>query len=166
MAACASRFEHGMQRTLAGAFLLGTVLVLAIDVLMHGALAATRVSEGSAPWWVNARVFERTAWVVMAVILWIAAPAINLGANSDGPDGRRSSRAAARTVGVGMIAVPIAWLIASSLVTIGRIAWRQTWSADTRIFFEPYYYSNIVITNAPWILAGAVLLAVSRHVAD
>lgn len=148
---------------LARAFLAGTVLVLLADSVLHLALAAVRVSDVAAPWWVNARVVERSAWVVMASLLWLAVRGGMLG---DGQAVTWSREAAFRLVGACMIAVPIAWTLATIVVTLVRTALASARDGGLAIFLEPYFYSDLVLRNAPWLLAGAVLLTVSRHLAE
>jgi hypothetical protein len=149
-------------QTVAAIFVVGSLLVLVVDAALHLALAAVRVGETGLPWWVNAHVVERSVWVVMALLLWLGSRGLGAGAGTPGV----SRAAAARLVGGAMIAVPIAWFTATVVVLAVRITARASWPVDGRIFLEPYYYSNAILTHAPWMLAGVVLVAASRHLPD
>jgi len=70
---------------------------------------------------------------------------------------------AARVVGVAMIAGPIGWLLAMSAVRALAITINNSWATGGRIFVAPEFYSDIVVTYAPWILAGMALVTAAGH---
>jgi hypothetical protein len=148
-------------QTLATTFLIATLLVLVIDVALSLALAAVRVGASGLPWWVDARLVERSAWVVMALLVWMASRVM-----TDATAAAMPRSTAARLTGRTMIVVPAAWVLATAIVLAVRLTWRGTWPVEGRIFVEPYYYSTIVLTYGPWMLAGAVLIAASRHLGE
>jgi len=162
-----------LLRQLAGAFVLGTVLVLAIDSLLHLALAAIRDDTAAAPWWVNARVVERSVWVVAAMLTWWTVPwlAASVAATLErtsapdpvDPPPPLSRQAAHRIVGASMIVVPILWFFATLIAFAVNVTLRGHWAADGARLLEPYVYSEAVLSNAPWLLAGATLIGLARH---
>jgi hypothetical protein len=145
-------------QALTAAFLVATLLVLAIDALLHLSLSAVRIGDGGPSWWEAGRLAERAAWVVMALLLRtgtrltpVAAPAM-------------SRAQGLQLVGGAMVIVPLAWALSTLVIFAIRMTWRGTWPIEGRVLVEPYYYSTLVLTNAPWMLAGAVLLVAARHV--
>jgi hypothetical protein len=156
-----------MQRTIrhvAGAVIAGSAAALAIDALLQLALSAVRVT---APWWVNARVGEYGAWIVAAGLAWLLAPMLA------GHAGRVANAhlvlpqsGTFGLVGTLMIVLPVLWLVATWLVTGARITTAGTWAHDGLVFLSPDYYAYVLTAHAPWVLAGAILIVVSRHVAD
>ena len=150
-------------RRLTGAMVLGTLLVLVIDSLLHLALGLVRDDPMDAPWWINARIAERSAWVIAALLTWWAAPMLASVSNlrDAAPPLRREH--ASRIVGTWMIAIPILWFAASWVVFAVRATLQGAWKTEAARLLEPYVYSTVVLTNAPWLLAGATLMVLARH---
>jgi len=151
-------------RSLAAAFVLGTVLVLSIDALLHLALSAIRDDALAAPWWVNARVVERSVWIVAALLSWWAAPwfAASMSHAPHAPS-PMTRQAAHRIVGAAMIAVPMLWFLASLIAFAAHVTLRGEWGVEGARLLQPYVYSEAVLANAPWLLAGATLIVLARH---
>jgi hypothetical protein len=160
-------------RSLALAFVLGTVLVLAIDTLLHLALSAIRGDAMAAPWWVNAQVLERSVWVITALLVWWVAPWLGLAVpmlkpassalSADDVSKPLSRRDANRFVGGAMIVVPVLWFFATLIAFALRVTVRGEWRGEGARLLAPYVYSEAVLTNAPWLLAGATLMVLARH---
>ena len=110
-------------RRLSVAAVIGTSLALVADVLLQSALSLVRV-DGGGYGWLTATLLERGRWVVVAALMWIAAPAIE-GAVLDesragSPGAGISRRRAFRAAGLAMIVVPVAWAVATlSLRALG-----------------------------------------------
>jgi hypothetical protein len=160
-------------RSLALAFVLGTMLVLAIAALLHLALSAIRGDAMAAPWWVNARVLERSVWVIAALLAWWVAPWLGSSElalkpaspalSADDASKPLSRQAANRFVGVAMIVVPVLWFFATLIAFAVHVTLRGEWRSEGARLLGPYLYSEAVLTNAPWLLAGATLVVLARH---
>jgi hypothetical protein len=147
-----------MTERLAAAFVTGATLVLLIDAAMHLALGVA--IETAPPW--QAVVAPRAVWVVFGGLLWLLAPRV-LTPQSPALSSSLTRAAAYRLVGIGMIGVPVVWLAAGWIVFASRITARASWAIEGRILLDPAYYSNVLLGVAPWLLAGAALLAAARH---
>ena len=106
-----------------------------------------------------------SGWPIAAGLLWLAAPSLTarLRANDLVPPVDASAAAATRVVGVAMVAGPVVWLLATSLVRALAITINDSWATDGRIFVAPQFYSDIVVTHAPWMLAGMALVTAAGH---
>jgi hypothetical protein len=160
-------------RSLALAFVSGTMLVLTIDALLHLALSAIRDDVMAAPWWVNARLLERGVWVIAALLVWWVAPWLGLAVpmpkpasslrSEDNVSTPVSRQDANRLVGVAMIVVPVLWFFATLIAFAVHVTVRGAWRAEGARLLGPDVYSEAVLTNAPWLLAGATLVVLARH---
>jgi hypothetical protein len=153
-------------RNIAVALGTGAVAALVIDVLLRNALAAAQSPGASSmtPWWVVGRVLERSVWVVVALLLYSLAGAMARAAERTWPPGHVVSRAAAfDLVARLMIAAPLFWIVATFLVLAGRITLAGTWDVDGQMFATTSFYNNMVLGYLPWMGAGAILIALSRH---
>jgi hypothetical protein len=154
-------------RRIALAAFLGAALLMVCDAALQLSLAAVQVEAYSGTsWWVTARVLERSVWLVAAALLWPAARPLARRLQDDraiqaAPP--MTSRMALRVVGTLMIALPILWLGATLMVFAVKTTLAGSWTNEGRIFLEPYYYSGVIGTNAPWLLAGAAVLAIGGH---
>jgi hypothetical protein len=157
----------GSGRRLASAAILGAAIALIGDVLLQGALAVVRV-DNVGYGWLEGVVFERSRWIVAAGLCWWIAPwwegtiRDNLLGSRLAPPGRK---VALRTVGMAMLALPIVWTVASLLVRALMITIGGDWSIDGRLFTSSYFYSNLVLSYAPWAMGGAVLSTLAYHAA-
>ena len=156
----------GSLRLLSVAAVIGTSLALVADVLLQSALSLVRV-DGGGYGWLLATALERGRWVVVAALLWIAAPAIE-GAVLDesragSPGARLSRRTAFRAAGIAMIAAPVAWAVATLSLRALNITLGGDWPYEGRVFLTPYFYSSLLVSYAPWALAGAAVLGLARH---
>ena len=152
-------------RRIAAAGVFGAVLVMFCDAALQLSLSAIQTDGYRAvPW--AARVIKGSVWIVAATLVWLAsgvlaarlteAPALESTAGI-------APHAALRLVGLGLIAAPMVWQVATWTVWAVTVTLTDNWSSEGRVLLEPSYYSNLILTNAPWILAGIMLLAVSRH---
>lgn len=156
-------------RNIARALGAGAVAALVIDVLLRNALTAAQSPGASSmtPWWDVGRVLERSVWVVVAILLYSFAGMMARAAGRIWPPGHVVSRAAAfDLVARLMIAAPLFWVIASSLVLAGKITLAGTWDIDGQMFASSAFYSNVALGYLPWIGGGMILLALSRHADD
>jgi hypothetical protein len=153
-------------RRVAAAAIAGSTLALGCELLLRGALGAVRVeSFGGSLDWVLPIVLSRLAWPIAAGLLWVAAPALTSRLrNSDlVPAVEAKPAAAARLVGVAMVAGPVIWLLASSVVRALAITINGSWATGGLIFVAPQFYSDIVVTYVPWMLAGMALVTAAGH---
>jgi len=151
---------NGPLRVAARAFLLATLTALVVDAVLAtltGLVAITGAGDGT-PWWVAAHLVERSRWVVVAALLVVVARCI---ASPEEP----ASRAAVwRCVGIAVVAAPLLWIVATWLVQATLFTLAQRWDVDGQIFLAAGYYQSLLRGYAPWLLAGAATIAVSRHV--
>ena len=153
-------------RLLSVAAVIGTSLALVTDVLLQSALALVRV-DGGGDGWLTATLLERGRWVVVAALIWIAAPAIE-GAvvgesRAASPGAGISRRTAFRAAGIAMIAGPVAWAVATLSLRALSITLSGDWPYEGRVFLTAYFYSSLLVSYAPWALAGAAVLGLARH---
>ncbi len=150
------------------AFVVATVVALVVDAAMQLALDAVRVSSyGSAPWWITANLTERGRWVMFAVVLWWAAPRLVGARLPDTPPGPteddESRREAWRHVGLAVVTVPLLWVLATWMVSAIRFTLLGSWATEGQVFLSAGYYRGIIIDYAPWLMAGATLMGVRKH---
>ena len=151
-------------RRLAAATLAGSILAIACDLLLRGALGVVSIEGGGRSWMVGT-VVSRLAWPLAAALLWLGAPllASGLEGNRVVPPLRSTPATAARIVGVAMAVIPIAWVLATTIVRGLVITMNGAWASDGRIFAAPQFYSDIVVANGPWVLAGMALVTAAGH---
>ena len=151
----------------AAAFLAATTVALVADAAMQLALEAVRVSSfGSAPWWVTANVIERGRWVVFAAVLWWLAPRMagaRPGAGAPVPTADGSRPEAWRQVGLAVMVIPLLWVLATWMVSAIRFTLLGSWATEGQAFLSAGYYRGIIASYAPWLMAGAALMAARRH---
>ena len=153
---------NGSIRAAARAFLLAMIATLVVDAALAtstGLVAVTGPGD-STPWWVAAHVVERGRWVVAAALLLAAS------ARLAAPDGPAPFRPASiwRCVGIAVAAMPVLWIVATWIVQAALFTVAGRWEVDGQMFLAPGYYQNLLRGYAPWLLAGATTIAVSRHV--
>jgi hypothetical protein len=151
------------------AFVVATVVALVVDAAMQLALDAVRVSSyGSAPWWITANLIERGRWVMFAAVLWWAAPRLAGARRPAAASGRpteddESRREAWRHVGLAVVTVPLLWVLATWMVSAIRFTLLGSWATEGQVFLSAGYYRGIIIDYVPWVMAGATLMGVRRH---
>jgi hypothetical protein len=152
-------------RAYAAAFLVATVAALVVDAALQLALDAVRVSAygSSAPWWVTAHLIERGRWVVLALLLWWTAPRLFAG-NGVSATHRHAPADTWRHMAIAVIAVPLLWIAATWVVSAARFTLLGSWDTDGRVFLSPDYYRGLLLDLAPWLMAGAAVFGVRRHV--
>lgn len=139
---------------------------MAIDSLLHLALSIVRDRATDAPWWVGAQILERAVWVVAAALLWCAAPVVAPTVSPLALSRPLRLDVANQLVGRSMIVLPLVWVAATLIVFAARVTFAGSWRTDAARFLEPYYYSDLVLANAPWMLAGAALTVLARHLSN
>jgi uncharacterized membrane protein len=126
---------------------------------LSGLVAVTGAGDGT-PWWVAAHLVERGRWVVVAALLVAVAGRI---ASPEEP----ASRAAIwRVVGGAVATAPLLWIAATWIVQATLFTLAGRWEVDGQVFLAAGYYQSVLRGYAPWLLAGAATIAVSRHVAE
>jgi hypothetical protein len=157
-------YDAGLQSTrrVANAAIAGAAAALVLDILLQMALSIVRPM---APWRLNARIGEHVTWVVDAALAWLLAPMfgpwLEQVVTSVVPRAR-----AFGLVGAAMVACPVLWLAATWVVTAARITLTGDWSSEGLVFLSADYYSYALTRNAPWLLAGVILMAIARHVSE
>jgi hypothetical protein len=153
-------------RAYASAFLAATVAALVVDAALQLSLDAVTVSTHGrgAPWWVTAHLIERGRWVVLALLLrWLAPRLVGGDAGSAGPPAIVPRSDAWRQVASAVIAVPLLWIVATWVVSTMRFTLIGSWDTDGRVFVSAGYYRGLLLDLAPWMMAGAAVLALRRH---
>jgi hypothetical protein len=156
-------------RNLAFAFGTGAMAALIFEALLQNALAALRSPGGvpGTPWWMIGRVFERSIWVLAALVAWVAATPLSRALADLWPATHTIERTAALSVaGRVMIGVPILLVLASLIALMTRITMEGNWGNEGRMFLTGSYYSNVLLAYVPWAAGGVTLLTIRRHVAD
>ncbi len=147
------------------AFVVATGAALVIDAALQLAMDAVRVSTyGHAPWWITANLVERGRWVAFALLLWRVAPLLIEPVGATPAPWTAGPRDTWRRVGVAVAVVPLLWVAATWMVSAVRFTLLGTWDTDGRVFQSADYYSRLLVDLAPWLLSGAAVTMVSRHV--
>lgn len=146
----------------ARALVVVTLVALAADALLGGLTGAVSSVGGapSAPWWVTGHVVERSRWAVFALLL---AGSARLMLPADVPDGVARVTAAWRAVGIGALVVPLLWIAALWIVQVVIFTAADRWDIDGQVFRSADYYRRVLAGYAPWLLAGATAIVLSRH---
>lgn len=149
-------------RQAARAFVAITVGALAADAVLAaaGRLLDVVGRDVRPPWWVAANLVPRGRWVAFALIL--------AAATGRGPrDGHGDPAGAGRVwrwAGMAALLVPVAWIAATWMVQAILFTAAHRWDVDGLVFTSPDYYRGLVADYVPWLLGGAVAIALSRHV--
>jgi hypothetical protein len=136
-----------MSGRLGAALGLGVVLALVIDLLLRIALDAVRLETSRLNW--EAAVASKAVWLVSVGIGAAVAPRVLPTARH-----RMDWREAFQTAGIVLISAPLIWTVATVLVFVTSVPFAQS-----------SFYAEIMTSDGPWLLAGAALSAISRHVA-
>ena len=153
-------------RNLALALGVGAVAALIIDAVLRIALETVQSPGASSltPWWAVGRVFERSVWVVLAVVFWAFAGTMGRLVHEAWPADHAVTRPTAFVVvGRLMVVTPLVWLLATWSVVVIRITLAGDWAIDGYMFLNASYYQNIVLAYLPWAAGGVALLKLSRH---
>ncbi|MGE0362109.1 MAG: hypothetical protein AB7H93_18795 [Vicinamibacterales bacterium] len=143
----------------ARALLVAAVVALAADGLLALMTGLADVADRAArpPWWVAAHVVERSRWVVVALLLLAIG---RRGAQAAPP---ADSPAVWRLVGGIVIAAPLVWTLATFIVQAGLFTVAGRWDVDGRMFLAAGFYRQAFVDYVPWLLGGATVRAVARH---
>jgi hypothetical protein len=161
--------ERTSIRNLAVAFGVGAVAALVFDVVLQNALDAVRSPGQSSmtPWWIVGHAVERSTWIVLALLLWLLAPALSTHVSRLWPASHVVTRAAAFDfVARSMAGVPLVWLLATWLVYAARLTFTGAWGSEGRVFTSAHFYYNVLLAYAPWLCGAITLFGSRRHVAD
>lgn len=152
----------------ATAFVVATLAALAGNGVLQLALDAVAVGTygGGAPWWVTAEVIERGRWVVFAVLLRMAGPRLLTSSASSltFSEGDADRAAAWQRVGLLVLVLPLLWIAATWVVSAVRFTALDSWGTEGLAFRSTDYYRALLLDYAPWLMGGAVVRGVGRHV--
>lgn len=152
-------------RDAASAIITGVVIAIALDALLQVLTTSIRISGGPRPpWW--ARAAAQSVWIVVGIVLWIAAPAIAGTLDHLVPHGDASRRAVWALIGTALIVVPPVWVVAQFAVLAVQLTLAATWDSESSIFMSGAFYGSVLLTITPWMAAGAILRACSTHLID
>ena len=144
-------------RRIGAAAAVGVVFGLVFDLGLQFALGAVRVFPGSTHW--EGIVASKSIWLVAVVTASAAVPFVLPLARTrmDWPE-------ALRVAGVLLIAAPLIWTFATLTFFVLRLTALGEWGSEGRLLLQPSFYGDLLTRNGPWLLAGAAIRAVSRHV--
>lgn len=156
----ASLRHHG------AAFLAATIAALLGNAALQFALDAVTVRQygGAAPWWVTAELIDRGRWVVFAGLLWLLAPHLLRGWREAAPAGEGEQADAWRRVSMLVWTLPLLWVAATWLVSAARFTALGSWDTEGLAFVSADYYRALLLDYAPWLMGGAVVRVMGRHV--
>jgi hypothetical protein len=143
-------------RRLGAALALGVVFALAIDLLLQVVLGATRIEPSTLH--VMAAITTKCLWLVAALLSAVVAPSLFSIARA-----RLEWPEVFRIAGGTLIAAPVVWTMAMLMVFVLRLTFTHAWETDGPMLMQSAFYSQLVTTNGPWLLAGAVLRGLSSH---
>jgi hypothetical protein len=63
------------------------------------------------------------------------------------------------------LVVPLLWTLALWIVQAAIFTAADRWDVDGQVFLSADYYRRLLAGYAPWLLAGAAALVLSRHAA-
>src|SRR5687768_3371987 len=133
-----------MLHKLTSAAFTGTLIALAVDVLLQTGLGVIRGDVRTMV--LIGTMFDRLRWTVAVVLIAAVAPALDrrlAHTVSDLP--KLSTRGAWILTGVVWLALPVAWEVALQLIMTLRVASAGTWQTGYRVFLEPSFYSDLII---------------------
>lgn len=147
------------RSALAAAAVAGTTIAVAVHVALAAAMAAVMgdaVSIGSR---LIGVLLDELRWVVAAVLARLVIVRWPGGANqahvARGP--------AWQLAGSVFVVAPLVWLVASLLVRAAAITAFGDWAIDGVVFVDASFYSALLVTYTPWILAGLTLRQLAVH---
>ncbi len=152
-------------RHTATAFTLGAVVAVVFDALLQLLTSTIRITGGiRPPWW--AHLVERSSWIALGLVLWLAAPLLGEWIDHAIPRVKVPRRTIWEMVGIGMLTLPLGhvlgqWIVLAMQLTIGG-----TWPSEGRIFLSTAYYGEVLLSITPWMAAGAILRGWARHMSD
>ena len=152
-------------RHAAAAFTTGAVTALVLDAALQFLTGTIRIAGGVHPPW-YARAAEHTVWITFGLVLWLAAPLIAEWIDDIAPRADVPPRTVWELVGVGLLALPIAHLLALWIVLAAQLTLSGSWPSEGGIFLSSAYYGRVIVSIAPWMGAGAVVRAWARHMMD
>lgn len=155
-----------LSRHHAAAFVVAMLAALVGNGALQLALDAVRVSgRGSGvPWWITAELIGRGRWVVCAGLLYLAAPVLLTSSRTATAESPGQRSAAWQQVGLAVLVVPLLWVGATWVVSALRFTLLGSWSTEGLVFLSPGYYRGLVLDYVPWLIGGATILMVRRHV--
>jgi hypothetical protein len=152
-------------RDAASAIITAVVIAIAVDVLLQFLTTSIRITGGiRPPWW--ARPAAHSVWIVVGLILWVAAPAIAHTIEDLIPAIGASRPAVWALIGTALLIVPPVWVAAQLAILAVQLTLSATWNSESSIFMSGAYYGSVLLTITPWMAAGAILRAYTTHLID
>jgi hypothetical protein len=152
-------------RHAAAAAAAGIVIAIGIDVVLQFLTASIRITGGMRPSW-RARAAAHAVWLVLAALVWLAAPLMAASLDDIVPSAGLSRRTVWALVGTAFIALPALQVIAELAVLAGQLTVSGTWASEGFIFISGAYYGTVMLVITPWMAAGAILRAWATHLID
>jgi hypothetical protein len=147
------------------AFTTGAAIAVVFDALLQLLTSAIRLSGGiRPPWW--ARLSERSSWVALGLVLWLAAPLLGEWIDKLVPRARLPRRTIWEMVGIGMLTLPLGHLLGQWIVLVMQLTVAGTWLSEGRILLSSAYYGQVLLSVMPWMAAGAIVRGWAKHLID
>jgi hypothetical protein len=136
-----------------------------LDAVLQLLTSTMRITGGVRPPW-YARVADNSVWIALGLVLWMAAPLLGEWSDEIVPAAQVSRRTVWAVVGLGMLALPPAHLLAQWIVLAAQLTSTSTWLSEGRIFVSSAYYGAVLLSITPWMAAGAVVRGWAHHMLD
>ena len=152
-------------RHLAAAFTAGAVIALVLDAALQFLIGTMRITGGVRPPW-HARVAENGVWIALGLVLWLAAPLLGKWIDDVVPRAQVSRRTVWELIGLAMLTLPPAHLLAQWIVLAMQLTTAATWLSEGGIFVSSAYYGAVLLSITPWMAAGAVVRGWAHHMLE
>jgi hypothetical protein len=154
-----------MLARLASAALAGAAIAAAVALTLQAALGA--VGGDLRPMALIGSLFDWLRWILAIALVRVVVPRFDRRlAQTSGAPPHLSKTDAWACTGIVLVAFPVAWEVAMLLIMTTRLFMAGTLATSSSVFLESSFYSDVIVTYAPWLLAGVTLLAWRAHVDD
>jgi hypothetical protein len=143
----------------------GAAIALVLDAVLQLLTSTIRITGGVRPPW-YARVADNSVWIALGLVLWMAAPLLGEWSDDVGSGAHVSRRTVWELIGLAMLTLPLAYLLAQCIVLAVQLSVAGTWLSDGRIFVSSAYYGAVLLSITPWMAAGAVVRGWAHHMVD
>jgi hypothetical protein len=152
-------------RHIAAAFTAGAVIALVLDAALQFLTGTMRITGGVRPPW-YARVAGNGVWIALGLVLWLGAPLLGEWIDDVVPRAQVSRRTLWQLVGLAMLTLPPAHLLAQWIVLAMQLTSAGTWNSEGGIFVSSAYYGAVLLLITPWMAAGAIVRGWAHHMLD